>query len=278
VPWGHRLLVGVWHQVHDNPEAVEVSEQEVESWIGEVNHGCPLLDLRVEDVACYNSGLTLFGENRAGSTDLRYGHRSLLLDHHASENLEGLITAIGVRLTVARALADRVLALVGRKLGRSLGPCRTAETPLAGGEMEDVEGAIARAQQVRPTSVSEQAMRDLVRSYGSEYQAVIRLAGEDQRLGAPLGDSPVLAAQVVHAVRNEMAQRVSDVVYRRTGMGAVDRADPDALDQCASIMGTALGWSQARCREEVDLASRRFPGVGCSGRPGRVEARGGAHR
>jgi glycerol-3-phosphate dehydrogenase len=55
----------------------------------------------------------------------------------------------------------------------------------------------------------------------------------------------------VHAVREEMAQKLTDVVFRRTGLGTVGHPGEDALSACASIMGRELGWNRERTGKEL---------------------------
>ena len=58
--------------------------------------------------------------------------------------------------------------------------------------------------------------------------------------------------EVVHAVRAEMAQRLSDVVFRRTDLGTAGRPSADALVAAASIMADVCGWSPEQERAEME--------------------------
>ena len=70
--------------------------------------------------------------------------------------------------------------------------------------------------------------------------------------------TPVLRAEVVHAVRMEMALTLDDVVHRRTDLGLVARP-AQALEEAAYLMGTELGWNADRTRQEVAQASAALP-------------------
>jgi glycerol-3-phosphate dehydrogenase len=54
-----------------------------------------------------------------------------VVDHEAEDGVPGLISVRGVKLTTARAEAEKVVDIVVRRLRRSAPPCRTATTPLA---------------------------------------------------------------------------------------------------------------------------------------------------
>jgi glycerol-3-phosphate dehydrogenase len=104
----------------------------------------------------------------------------------------------GVKLTTARAEAEKVVDLVLRRLGRPKAPCRTAVTPLAAAR--PLEGGVA----------------DRTR----------------------------------HAVREEMAIRLSDVVLRRTDLGTGGPPSPADLEAAARAMAEALAWDEAKLRAE----------------------------
>jgi glycerol-3-phosphate dehydrogenase len=83
---------------------------------------------------------------------------------------------------------------------------------------------------------------------------VLALAEADPRLRQPLGDSSVLAAEVVHAVRREMACTLADVVLRRTDLGTAQDPGRAALEMCATLVAHEKGWDkQRRLRELADL-------------------------
>jgi glycerol-3-phosphate dehydrogenase len=48
-----------------------------------------------------------------------------------------------------------------------------------------------------------------------------------------------------------MAMRLSDIVIRRSGLGAAGHPGRDAVAACAAIAATELGWDQNRAQEEI---------------------------
>jgi glycerol-3-phosphate dehydrogenase len=108
--------------------------------------------------------------------------------------------------------------------------------------------------------VEIETIRHLIEQYGSEYQSVLRLVQEDTVLGQPLSESTmVIRAEVVHAVRFEMAQRLADVVFRRTELGTCGNPGKDCLKSCAHIMAQELGWDDARIQRELQEVKEVFP-------------------
>jgi glycerol-3-phosphate dehydrogenase len=262
-PWRRYTLLGVWHKVwRADPDAMTVTQKEMETFLEEVNTSCPALRLTPDDVGCFNAGLVLFGENAPGAEHLRYGHRSRVVDHTVTDRVEGLITSIGVRWTTARGVADEVVTLAGRKLGRLLPPCHTERTPVHGGAIDDVTAFVERTVAERPAGMEEEVARSLARNHGSAVDEVLAHVRADAALAARVAGSHVIAAEVVQAVRAEMAQRLTDVVYRRTDLGTGERPGAAALRACAALMAVELGWSPARVQEEIERADEAFPNCG----------------
>jgi glycerol-3-phosphate dehydrogenase len=274
VPWRSYTLVGVWHVVYGgDPDSFTVTEEEVQRWIDEMNGAYPAAALTLDEVSTWNAGLVPFGENEPGAGNLRYGHRSRLVDHEAEHGLGGLVTLIGIRYTTGRYDAAKAIDRVFRRLGRPSPPCRTASTPVHGGEIDDVEAAVREAESaVREVEAagrdakaggsasgpSPEVARELVLSYGAAYPEVLGLVSADPALAQPIGNASTIRAQVVHAVRAEMAQTLADVLLRRTNLATGEHPGAEAVNACAGLMARELGWSPTRVEEEVDSLGARL--------------------
>jgi glycerol-3-phosphate dehydrogenase len=252
IPWRQHTLVGVWHVVHrGSPDEFAVTDRELQSFLDEVKAGYPALDATLDDIQLWNAGLVLFGENRPGATDLSYGKRSRIIDHAVTHSVEGLVTLIGVRWTTARAVADRAIRLVHRKLDRRPPPCTTHVTPVHGGAISQFGDFERNALQRHRHRFSQDTIRHLARSYGTALDHLSTYGEADESLYQTLDGSPVLKAEVVHAVREEMAQTLADVVLRRTDLGTANYPGDRALATCAEVMARELGWSQERMHQQI---------------------------
>ena len=76
---------------------------------------------------------------------------------------------------------------------------------------------------------------------------------------APLKD---LAAEILHAVREEMALSLADIVLRRTPLGTFGHPGRAALEACATIAGVELAWDAARRAREIDLVDAEYRRLG----------------
>jgi len=260
VPWRNYTLVGVWHVVHTKkPDDFSVTEEELHAYLDEVNSVCPWADLSLSDVSRWNAGLVLFGENKPGATDLSFGKRSQLIDHELENNCKGLISLIGVRATTARGVAEKAVDLVNRKLGEIFPASQTASTPIYGGQMECYEEFFQDITQNCPSDISASIVQTLGRNYGTNWETVLRYSEDDPTGSTPLGGSDVLKAEVLHAVREEMAQTLGDVVFRRTELASGEFPGDPALQECSEILAKELGWNRSRVDQEIDAVKKCFP-------------------
>jgi glycerol-3-phosphate dehydrogenase len=99
-----------------------------------------------------------------------------------------------------------------------------------------------------------------LRYYGSDAAAILELVKDDTDLGWQIHPSlPVIAAQVVWAVRHEMARTVDDVLARRTRSLLLNaKAAIEMAPQVAKLMATELGkderWQEAETENFLGIA------------------------
>lgn len=258
-PWRDFTLIGVWHGVYQGaPDEVAVTEEELQAFIDETNAAYPGLSLSRDEVTMVNFGLILFEKPKGGGGEINFGKRSLLIDHADTHRVNGLVTLIGVRATTARGMAEKAVNLVFGKLGRRPPESKTETTPIFGGRIDHFDDYLAREATLRPYGLDRDVLDALIRNYGSEYQGVLKYIDGNPEMARRLGNTAVLKAEVVHAVREEMAGKIGDVLFRRTDLGTGGDPGEEAVLACARVMASELGWDDSRVREEVREAGREF--------------------
>ena len=259
VPWRDYTLIGVWHVVYDGPpDSFSVTEAELGSFLDEINSAVPSLRLSLDDISLWNAGLVLFGENKPGARNLSYGKRSWIIDHARTDRLPGLITVIGVRYTTARGVAAQTVDLALQRMDRRASPSRTATTPIYGGAYESFDALLREATSGPEARLPEELALPLVRNYGSRYGDVVNYGTDDRSLMEPVGTSTTLRAEVLHGLREEMAVKLGDVVFRRTELGTGAYPGDASLELCAGIMAAELGWDSGRVQAEIREVQSRF--------------------
>jgi len=255
-----------------SPENIAVTEEEIESLIDEINGIYPSMELSIYDISMINTGLTLFGStDRQGKTTMSFGKRSRIIDHKKDHRLEGLLTLIGVRATTARGMAEKVIDLVCKKLGKNASKANTDRIPIFGGDFDDLTRLLSDACRQYGGKFENDVIQHLVHNYGSRYTDVAKYFKLDQMNTQKIDGSNVLKAEILHAVREEMAQKLSDVVLRRTDLGTAGHPGETALNTCAQIMALEFEWNKQRMIKELDDVENMYKNLRnnvyyCSGR------------
>ena len=111
-----------------------------------------------------------------------------------------------------------------------------------GGQTGRVGDYVTLALQKRPRGLDPESIEYLVSHYGSAYEDVLQYLPVASQGHPHDGDEDTLwRAEVVHAIRNEMAQKLNDAIYRRTPFGVTGVPTIEKLEGYASVMAEELG-------------------------------------
>ena len=248
-PWHGVSIVGTSHDPFDGrADSLRVRETDVSAFLREVNQAFPAAGLQLDDVRLVHRGL-LPTTDGSGRLLLK---QSVVRDHRA-DGAPGLISVLGVRYTTARRTAAVATDTAFSILGRPPPSCRTAETPLTGGDIPNFSRFVADATSETEDRVDHVTRRRLARSYGSHHRDVLHPMMDDPSLAVSLSDDcRITRGEILHAVRHEMAVRLSDAVLRRTEAGSAGHPGRDALEEAARVMGAERGWTADQRAREVE--------------------------
>lgn len=261
MPWrGHSLIGTTDTPFGDEPDTVGVSEEEITVYLDRVNTAYPGAELTRADVLHAYAGLRPlvdFSSSDGSPADTyRLSRDAEIIDHEPRDGLAGLVSAMGGKWTTSRALAEDVVDLVVRKLDVDAKPCVTHCTATFGGGTGPI-AAFRRDMHDRLAGLGPDTADHLVTFYGSQAPAVAGLAQGNlkERLSAERSD---IGAQVVHAVRHEMAMTLEDVVMRRTGLGSLGHPGLACLEATAAIMAQELGWDAREIGHQIERTQSNF--------------------
>lgn len=256
-PWQGRALIGT--SECDRPcESGEarVTEVELSAFLADIGRAFPGLRITADEVTLVHRGIVPATARSDGRVAL--SGRPAITDH-AADGVEGLLSLVGVKYTTARAVAARAIDRAAQKLDRGSAACRTATTPLPGGDVDDLEALCGELVKRAGGRVSEESARHLGTSYGTRARGILDEALRHAGLVEPVAPSrPVLRAEILHAVRAEMACTLADVVIRRTELGSAEHPGREVVERCATLLGAELGWSPERMREEIEAVDRFY--------------------
>jgi glycerol-3-phosphate dehydrogenase len=102
----------------------------------------------------------------------------------------------------------------------------------------------------------ESTVRYLAMNYGTEYSRVLDIARADKSLAVPLNADGEIGAQVVYAIRYEMAKTLVDILMRRTGLGTLGDPGDAVVKKIARVAAKELKWNEARVKKEIAAAKQ----------------------
>ena len=236
VPRDGMTYIGTTDTFYPTPTLVpEVTQDDVDYLLEATNRTFSDTRLGAADVTSAWSGLRpLLAEE--GKSPSEISRRDEIMIDEAS----GLVTIAGGKLTAYRRMAERIVDLVYDRLKRRREPCGTEHAPLPGGEAPVPS---------LPATLSAAAQSRMARLYGA---TCTRLLARDPTATSLPGIPGVLRAEVEHAIDEEMALTLEDVLERRTRVLLFDpRQGLDGLDEVAGIMARRLDWDAERTAAEV---------------------------
>lgn len=252
VPWGDETYIGTTDTDYDGPlDDPRCTEEDVDYLLRAIN-GSVQEPITREDVTGTWAGLRpLVKTDASGRTaDLSRRHRVTVDD-------DGLVTINGGKLTTYREMAQDTVDTVVEQLdaevrARVHGRSRTRRMPLRGAVgYEQVLAGGARG--AGRSGLTDEAVTHLADRYGGEARVVMAMIERDPSLGQRLVEHHrFLRAEVVYAVRYEMAMSLDDVLTRRVPLRLRDAAAAlEVAEDVARAIGPELGWDAARVEAEV---------------------------
>lgn len=250
-PWRDYTMVGTFHASFDgNPNDYCPMDDEIQHYINEANSAYPGLNLTLKDITHVHWGFQ--PEEKSASGHVRTIREARLHDHKAEDDIDGLVSAVGVKWTTARKLAERTNNLVFKKLGRPAPPSQSDKVPVYGGDITHFDAYLQEKTQAAPHGLDADVIQHLIFNYGTKHTRILKYIEQDATWGERLTPTlNVLKAEVVHAVHEEMACKLVDVIMRRIELGSAGYPGDAVVNACAAIMAAELGWDDARTRQEI---------------------------
>ncbi|MHB8296857.1 MAG: glycerol-3-phosphate dehydrogenase C-terminal domain-containing protein, partial [Acidimicrobiales bacterium] len=173
--------------------------------------------------------------------------------HAVSEPVPGLVTVAGGKFTTYRVMAKDAVDAAARHLPAPVPVSCTDQVALVG-----AEGYRAlhnqRFRLAKQTGLDVIWIEHLLTRHGSAMDQILELVGARPELGQPLaGGEDYLSAEVVHAVVNEGALHLEDVLTRRTRL-SIETFDRGlrAGETAVKLMAGELGWDGATQAAELE--------------------------
>lgn len=251
LPWNGYSLIGTRHLRCDPSTRVpDVMRDEVLAFLSDLNSVLGQHRLTGADVHGVFAGLLPEADDNTGA-QVALERDPQVIDHEPA-GLAGLVSLVGVKWTIAPAVAAQAVRLACRQLGvgDEIGRRPRKLAPMASTFYTGPRGA---------TSLDPAVLAHLEQCYGAAHRHLLALMSGEPALGARVvADLPVVLAQVAYAARAEMAVRLPDVIMRRTPLYLSRSLDRSALTACAATLARELRWSSKETGAQVDEAARQL--------------------
>ncbi len=155
--------------------------------------------------------------------------------------------------------AEKAIDLAVEKLNQKAKKCQTHLTPVNGGRIDNFNVFMNQAQTETSNLLEAGTIEHLVYTYGSEFRNLIQLITNQPELAERIDlNFYVTKAEIIYAIRHEMAMTLADVIQRRTELGATGLPSVTALKSCAELMANELGWDFDRRALEVESVVQSY--------------------
>ena len=250
VPWGRFTFIGTTDTDYDGPiDDPQCTADDIEYLLRAIN-GAITEPVTADDIVGTWAGLRpLVADPEASgrTADLSRRHKVTVSD-------SGVVTITGGKLTTYRRMAADTIDAVVRRLDDRASSRFTRRSRTKRLHLHGADGHEALLDRADSTSaLGGDVVRHLVHRYGTDATAVLALAESDPDLARPLVPGlPYLRAEAVHAVRNEMATTLTDVLARRTRALLQSRdASLAAAPEVALLLAGELGWDESETTRQV---------------------------
>ena len=255
LPWRRHSLIGTTDKEYKgDPDAYKVTRQSIIEFIEEINELYNKDYIKYEDVKFAYGGLRpIVGTETEGTYT---SSRKYEIYDNAKDGFENLITVEGGKYTTSRNLAAKTANLIDKKSNRKPAKSITDKDYLSGCDIKNIDAFIERMVNINK-DFDKNMIITLSKYYGTEIFDLLETAKQNEDYRKPLNDDGEILAQVIYAIRKEMAKKLQDIVFRRTGLGTLGHPGEDVLKKIAELTSEELGWDKDLMNKEIEEKIKR---------------------
>ena len=229
VPWHGKLVIGTTDTLREKAKLEPEALQKEIDFVLETAAGYLVKKPTREDVKAVFAGLRPLARPKEGSTKTKEISRS----HKVIVSESGLVSITGGKWTTFRKMGEDTLEYFPQITGQAMAASSSKDILLHGYSRVIPDGHWG--------------------VYGSDAALIQDLAKTIPELSEKIHpDFPNILAEVIWAVRNEMALKVEDVLSRRIRMLILDaKAALESAEKVARLMASELGKEEPWIQEEL---------------------------
>lgn len=229
VPWHGKLVLGTTDTLREKPKLEPEALQKEIDFVLETAGGYLTRKPTRDDVRAVYAGLRPLARPKEGSTKTKEISRS----HKVIVSTSGLVTLTGGKWTTFRKMGEDTVAFFTQITGENLEKSKSMDMKIHGFTIDTEKGHWE--------------------IYGADARAIQKLAEENPLRSSRIHpDFPNIEAEVIWAVRQEMAVKVEDVLSRRIRILILDaQAAIDSAEKVARIMASELNKDESWIEKEL---------------------------
>lgn len=245
IPWLDRYLIGSTDlRFTGDLDMASATADEYEYILRETNWVIPEAHITNADVSYSFTGVRPLPYAEGDVADITRRHE---IRDHAPE-IPGLFTLVGGKLTTFRQVGEDFADIFAKQFGLKRKSI-THKLPLPGGGEPNL-GRLRVALQ--PSGLPQHTIDRVVDMYGTRALDLAQFIVSDSA-NAEIIDEPfgLTVGEVRWATEVEKAQRLTDIMCRRTMIGLENHLGRPMADKVASVAAESLGWDNKRVEDEL---------------------------
>lgn len=255
IPYRKHTIIGTTDKEYiGKPDDYKVTKHAIIELLDEVNQSFGKKEkIKYEDIIFTYGGLRPLVEDQ--TEDVYHSSRKYEITGEKKNGIAGLITVEGGKFTTSRMLAEKAIKKAIRILRKPKKKSISKNNYINGSEIKNFKEFV-NEKQAYYADFKPEHIEFLCKSYGTEIDKLFDLMHENDHLKTIINDDGENLAQVVFAIRYEMAKTLPDILLRRTGLGQLGHPGKENLKKIAQTAAEELNWDKNKMNDEIILAEQ----------------------
>jgi glycerol-3-phosphate dehydrogenase len=256
VPWRDSTIIGTWYwRAAESGRTTDLHRlADIDDVLRDINAALPGHDITLEDITRIHWGWLPGGDDETDDAEGSLLKYPLLQTSSTGKGSSSFVVMEGTKFTTANVVSLKGLEAAGlRDPGRQA--YRSARSRLishvvSGSRLNELRNAASSV------GLSRETTDRLALQYGEAAWQVVEIAAGQPEFAAPIAGVPASTrSEIIYCVRFEQAMHLSDVIFRRTGIGDSGIPNIGTLECCADVMSRLRDWNESDVQVQIDRVS-----------------------
>lgn len=243
VPWRNYTMIGTTYTfTSDSTEAI-AEKNDIDEILTEVNNILPQANLSTGDVSYVHVGrVPAYGKEKGNEVQLVKETEITELSSKLINPINGLYSIKSVKYTTAPTVAMETAKKLAGYLGKTYKKLEIFTN--------------LNSHPNLPTAENQSASGKIWKRYGKNSDVVSQYITANDEV---ICENPTYyAGEIDYFVKEEMAQTLSDVVFRRSDIGTAECPSRETLEKLAEKMAPHFQWNSQRIEAEIAAVEAKF--------------------